>query len=294
MHSKYIWCILLTILINTAFISPVSSRELVEYYSSENILKFADHLWTQGDYLRAVGEYQRYLFYRPNAREEIRYRIALCYRLGGRSERAIESFEKYIQEFPESKLVSGAYYQVGVSYFLLQQFDDSVKYLESSFSRIIDVRYKTESQQLIGLSYLMQQQWRDAEKIFVELQESDTLAIREKALVYRNYAVQGANLRTRSPFLAGFLSTLVPGAGRLYTGRVGDAVNSVLLVGLTGWQTYDGFRRNGISSVKGWTLGTLSTVFYIGNIYGSAISARLYNREITEDFLSGLSIELAY
>ena len=294
MHSKYIWGILLIILLNTAFISPVSSREPVEYYSSENILKFADHLWTQGDYLRAVGEYQRYLFYRPKAREEIRYRIALCYRLGGRIERAIESFEKYIQEFPESKLASGAYYQVGVSYFLMQQFDDSVKYLESSFSRIIDARYKTESQQLIGLSYLMQQQWKDAEMIFNELQESDTFAVREKALVYRNYAVQGANLRTRSPLLAGFLSTLVPGAGRLYTGRVGDAVNSVLLVGLTGWQTYDGFRRDGISSVKGWTLGTLSTVFYIGNIYGSAISARLYNREITEDFLSGLSIELAY
>ena len=221
MHSKYIWCILLTILINTAFISPVSSREPVEYYSSENILKFADHLWTQGDYLRAVGEYQRYLFYKPKAREEIRYRIALCYRLGGRSERAIESFEKYIQEFPESKLVSGAYYQVGVSYFLLQQFDDSVKYLESSFSRIIDVRYKTESQQLIGLSYLMQQQWRDAEKIFNELQESDTLAIREKALVYRNYAVQGANLRTRSPLLSRFFIYTCSGSRKtLYgTGR---------------------------------------------------------------------------
>ena len=120
------------------------------------------------------------------------------------------------------------------------------------------------------------------------------MSAREKAITYSEYAIRGTNLSTRSPFLAGFLSTIVPGAGRLYIGRVGDAFTSLLLVGLTGWQTYEGFRRDGIASAKGWTLGTLGSIFYVGNIYGSVISARIYNREITEDFLSGLSIELVF
>lgn len=294
MHSKHISRILLILLLNLSFLYVANAEEPVKYYNSENILKFADHLLKQGDYLRAAGEYQRYLFYKPKEREEINYRIALCYRFGGKTKKAIESLKKYLQEFPKSKYRSSTYYQIGVSYFLMQHFETSANYLDSSLSHIADIQYKTEAQQLIGLSYLMQWQWHKAEMIFNEMQKSELLAVREKALTYSEYAVQGAKLPTRSPFLAGFLSAIVPGTGRLYTGRVGDGITSLLLVGLTGWQTYDGFRRDGISSTKGWTLGTVGTIFYVGNIYGSVISARIYNREITEDFLSGLTIELAY
>lgn len=294
MHSKHISRILLIILLKLSVLYGANADEPVKYYSSENILKFADHLLKQGDYLRAAGEYQRYLFFKPMEREEITYRIALCYRFGGEPEKAIESFREYLLEFPKSQYKSSAYYQIGVSHFLMQHFEASANYLDSSLPHITDLRYKTESQQLIGLSYLMQWQWSKAERIFNEMEKSEILAVREKALAYSDYAVRGTKLPTRSPFLAGFLSTIVPGTGRLYTGRVGDAITSLMLVGLTGWQAYDGFRRDGISSAKGWTLGTLGTVFYVGNIYGSIISARIYNREITEEFLSGLTIELAY
>lgn len=293
MHSNKLWGLLLIILLNILFIPIANSKESVKYYSPENISKFADHLFEQGDYLRAAGEYQRYLFYVPKESEKIKYRIALCYRLGGKTEQAIESFEEYLQEYPESDFSSSAYYQIGVSHFLMQQFEDSANFLDTSLSHIKDVRYKTGSQQLIGISYLMQKQWHDAEKIFNGLQKSDIAIVREKSVELSKYAVQGNELPTRSPFLAGFLS-IVPGAGKVYTRRYGDAFSSLLLVGLTGWQTYDGFRRDGISSVKGWTLGTLSSIFYVGNIYGSVISARIYNRELTENFLSGLTIELSY
>ena len=298
MHSKQICGLLFIILLNSTglgfFLSVANAEEPVEYYSSENILKFADYLMQQRDYLRAAGEYQRYLFYQPKEKEEINYRIAICYRFGGKTEKAIDSFTEYLQEFPGSKYASNVYYQIGVSYFLMQRFEETAKYLNTSIPNIPDVRFKTESQQLIGLSYLMQRQWHTAEEIFNQLQQSEILLVREKAKAYSEYAIQGTNLPTRSPFLAGFLSTIVPGTGRLYTGRVGDAFTSLILVGLTGWQTYDGFNRDGITSAKGWTLGTLGTIFYVGNVYGSVISARVYNREITEEFLSGLSIELAY
>ena len=47
------------------FLSVVSAETPPDYYSPENVRKFADFLYEQGDYLRAIGEYQRYLFYRP-------------------------------------------------------------------------------------------------------------------------------------------------------------------------------------------------------------------------------------
>jgi len=295
----------LVILLSTAFLSVVASAEPFDYYSSENVRKFADFLYAEGDYLRAAGEYQRYLFYSTHGRiqspaltientAQIHYKIALCYRLGGKTEQAIHTFETLLQAHPESPLASSAIYQIGVSYFLMEQFEQSAQFLRETLSDMVDAQQLAEAQQLIGVSHLMQKQWFEAGEIFKALQESDIIEVKESATGYHTYAERGAQLPTHSPFLAGFLSTILPGAGRLYTGRPADALTSLLTVGVMGWQAYDGFSRDGISSTKGWTFGTLGGIFYLGNIYGSVISARVYNRHIENEFLTTLSIELPY
>ena len=294
MPNKQIWGFLLVILLKTTFLPVVNAEEPFAYYSPENVLKFADFLYTQGDYLRAVDEYQRYLFYQPQESAQIHYKIAVCYQFGGKTEQAIRGFEALLRTDPESQFASRAYYQIGATYFLQGQFERSVQFLNDALPRITDARQHTEAEQLIGLSYLKQKQWSKASEVFKALQKSDVMQIREKSVVYHKYAEKGEHLPTRSPFLAGTLSTIVPGAGRLYTGRFGDALTTLFTVGITGWQAYDGFRRDGISSAKGWTLGTLCGIFYVGNIYGSVISARVYNQHITDEFLATLSIELSY
>lgn len=308
----WIWCQIMrlfkfALLIFVMFASVASAQ--VDYYSPENVLQFADFLFEEGDYLRAASEYQRYLYYARlentsteenqtpesqttarNAREAIHYKIALCYRLGGKPMRAIDTFETLLQKHPQSPFASRAYYQLGVSYFLMEQFSDAVQFLQKTLPRITDARLHTEAKQLIGLAYLMQKQWREADEVFMALQANGT----DKAAMYRQYAVQGANLPNRNPFLAGILSAILPGAGRFYTGRTGDAIASLIIVGFTGWQAYDGFNRDGITSVKGWTFGTIGGAFYLGNIYGSVISARVYNRTVENEFLSTLSIEFPF
>lgn len=282
------------LLFSVVFLSVADAEAPPDYYSPENIRKFADFLYEQGDYLRAVGEYQRYLFYQPQDNEEIRYKIAVCYRFGGKTEQAIQGFETLLRTDPESRFASRAYYQIGATYFLMDRFDQSARFLHEALPHIVDTRQHAEAEQLIGLSYLMQKRWSEAGEVFKTLQRTDIVSVREKAAVYYDYAESGETLPTRSPFLAGALSGIVPGAGRLYTGRIGDALTSLITVGVTGWQAYDGFRRDGISSAKGWTLGTLCGIFYVGNIYGSVISARVYNRQITDEFLATLFVELLY
>ena len=294
MNSIQIWTIVLIISLSTTFLSDIAAEEAVEYYTPENVLKFADFLYAQGDYLRAADEYQRYLFYKPQDTEQIHYRIAVSYRFGGKTEQALQGFETLLRTAPKSEFASRAYYQIGATYFLQGQFERSVQFLGEVLPRITDTRQHAEAEQLIGLSYLKQKRWSEASAVFKTLQASDVLSIREKAMVYHDYAEKGAGVSTRSPFLAGILSTIVPGAGRLYTGRLGDALTSLFTVGFTGWQAYDGFRRDGISSAKGWTLGTLCGIFYVGNIYGSVISARVYNRHVTDEFLATLTVELPY
>ena len=289
--------LLLIICLTTALLPVAAAEESIEYYSPENVRKFADFLYKQGDYLRAAGEYQRYLFYLSEASgegEQIRYKIALCYRFAGENEQAIRNFEILLRSRPQRQFASRAYYQIGATYFLMDEFEQSAQFLSEVLPRIVDARQHTEAEQLIGLSYLMQKQWSEAGEIFKTLKTSSVITVKEKASVYHSYAEAGTHLPRRSPFLAGILSTVIPGAGRLYTGRIGDALTSLLTVGIVGWQAYDGFRRDGLSSVKGWTLGTLGGIFYVGNIYGSVVSARVHNQDVEDEFLATISVELPY
>ena len=298
MNTTQLHRFLLIIFLTTTLLPFASTEEPIEYYAPENVRKFADFLYEQGEFFRASGEYQRYLFHiseKEAESEKIRYKIALCYRFAGQTEQAIENFQTLLQTHPKSQFASRAYYQIGATYFFIDRFEQSTQFLSEALPYITDKRQRAEAEQLIGLSYLMQKQWSEASEVFKILQGSDVISVKEKALAYHNYAETGAQLPTRSPFLAGVLSTIVPGSGRLYTGlRIGDAVTSLITVGVTGWQAYDGFRRDGLSSVKGWTLGTISGIFYLGNIYGSVISARVYNRRVEDEFLTTLSIELPY
>ncbi len=84
----------------------------------------------------------------------------------------------------------------------------------------------------------------------------------------------------KSPLLAGILSTILPGAGRLYTGDYGEAVASMVLTGIFGYLAVsnfaDGYPRSGI------IFSSIALFFNAGNIYGSVLSAKTYNREARE------------
>ncbi len=90
---------------------------------------------------------------------------------------------------------------------------------------------------------------------------------------------QSRHLAYRSPALAGLLSAVIPGAGRAYLGRWGDAVFSFVLIGApAGIAAYE-FTRSGASSVGGWILASIAGLFYLGDIYGSVVGAVLYDQQ---------------
>ena len=75
-------------------------------------------------------------------------------------------------------------------------------------------------------------------------------------------------------------STLLPGAGKVYAGRLGEGIASFLAVGTLGLATWDHARKDGISHWTTLALGSLCAYFYIGNIYGSYVSVSLYNQDL--------------
>ena len=90
------------------------------------------------------------------------------------------------------------------------------------------------------------------------------------------------NYKKKSPFMAGFLSTVVPGLGKVYTGHIGEGVASFLTVGSLAAITAENWAKNGIVDWKTITFGTLFSVFYIGNIYGSVATVKVYRMQFNE------------
>ena len=253
------------------------------YDSPENILKFADHLYQEGDYLRAAGEYQRYLFHSSQDADNVQYRLGMCYRRAGDTERAIASFHKLTQ----SSLKFAASYQIAYSYFLSGRHKNSIQFLNEAMDRTEDNDERGKLQILSTFNHLHQKRWSDAERMLGTPKIRDE-ELSQTALTLRANAQEGMYLPRRSPALAGLLSAVVPGAGKLYCGQYGDGIYSLFLAGVTGLLAWDGFQENGVHSVRGWIFGSAFGIFYAGNIYGSTIAARVYNHQLETDLLKRL------
>ncbi len=90
--------------------------------------------------------------------------------------------------------------------------------------------------------------------------------------------------RFKSPALAMAMSAVLPGSGKAYSKRWGDAAISFILVSTSAFASYRAFKRKGIKSVNGWIFGGVAFSFYSSNIYGSYKSAKRYNEDLRKQY----------
>ena len=265
--------------------------EQVDCDHPSNILKFADHLYRTGDYRRAIAEYHRYLSREssPNllpvlevkiSRYHCWLKIGDCHRQIGEVESAISVFQEVAQK--GNKLAETARYQIGSTYFLAADHQRSIAaFSELAGSTWTDSPRQKKAKLWIGINQLFLHQWDQAEDQFEALSKAEDT----QPGYYRTLAKQGRDLPRKRPILAAALSAGLPGAGRIYVERPADFLTTLPTVILTGWLAYDGFRQSGVRSVKGWAFGTIGGIFYLSNIYGSAIAAQIHNRQTVDQFL---------
>ena len=94
----------------------------------------------------------------------------------------------------------------------------------------------------------------------------------------------------KSEFTSVLLSTIIPGAGKIYTEEYSDGIIAFLVTGLMGYISYTDFKAD--HKFRGWLFAGLTAFFYGGNIYGSAASAQIYNARINFNLNSDLKIYL--
>lgn len=87
--------------------------------------------------------------------------------------------------------------------------------------------------------------------------------------------------KRKSPLLAAAASALVPGLGKVYAGRLDEGVAAFMTVGVLGALTANCWVKDGLSDWKTITFGSLTSLFYLGNIYGSYFSVGIYNNMLS-------------
>ncbi|MBR1774756.1 MAG: hypothetical protein IJ759_04435 [Bacteroidales bacterium] len=96
--------------------------------------------------------------------------------------------------------------------------------------------------------------------------------------------------KKKSLFVAGALSTLVPGLGKVYAGNIGEGISSFLICGSLMGVTAENWYKKGLTNWKTILFGTISAVFYIGNIYGSVVTVKVN----CENFNSRTDVQILY
>jgi TM2 domain-containing membrane protein YozV len=98
-----------------------------------------------------------------------------------------------------------------------------------------------------------------------------------------NYSKNISETKQKSPFIAGLMSAIIPGTGKMYSGKIGEGFASLLLVGIFSVSTIEQFRNGGFSNPQTYLIGIPALLFYSGNIYGSYFSVNIQNLEFKEE-----------
>ena len=283
----------LTIMITA--ISPVIAQE-PDAMTPARVHGFARYLENLGEYRRAANELERLLPDAPSSSDTLALRISTLYVRAGELALSEQTLRRALSMATAPSIESLRYALAGTLY-RQQRFAEAASIADTitasaGANRPNDMRMRTL---LLGsLCSAEQLNWDAARKGALQarlLASTPTYQVVIDSLV--SHIDMSSEIPTKSPFLAGLLSTIVPGLGKVYTGHPMDGLFSLLSIGTFAYASYDGFASGGSSSFRGWFFGALASGLYLGNIYGSALSASIVRDESTRRILTRLRMDFA-
>lgn len=237
--------------------------------SDLNRILFADYLYCEQDYLRAAEEYES--LSHTFVTDTILYKIGKSYSIIGNYSKAINSFNL----IPDSsEMFFNSRLEQAKIFYLTNEKNLLLNLLTSdNFS-------SPELKKLLISFYLNMNQPDSISNDLIQLSDEDEFTL-------KNFFERRKNPPYKSEMLAGILSAIVPGAGKIYTEEYGDGITAFILTGLFSYLSYDNFKHN--HNFRAYLFSGLAAGFYLGNIYGSVASAQIFNAKIDFNFLKELS-----
>jgi outer membrane protein assembly factor BamD (BamD/ComL family)/TM2 domain-containing membrane protein YozV len=263
-----------------------SHAVVAEELPAGKMLSFADHLFEQGDYYRAITEYERVIFFYPDLPQakQARFQIAHAYLKGEKFDQAIARFRALADEYRNEELGRKSLSMVGEAYYQKRDYGRAADVFTVFIETYPDDTRADSARVMLGWSHLRQGDWQEAGGEFQKVPAGSSLRKQAEGLAEesKNYP----DIPKKSPLLAGGLSAVLPGAGQLYVGRPGDAAVSFLLNGVFILATVEAFHHD--NNAAGGILLFFESGWYLGNIYNATGSAHKYNRQAEQRYMEDL------
>lgn len=96
---------------------------------------------------------------------------------------------------------------------------------------------------------------------------------------FQTYKNQLIDFKKKSPVVAGLMSAVIPGSGKIYAGKTYQGIASMLPIAALALLTNESYHKRGPRSAEFYIFGSLLTVFYVGNIWGSVFSVKITREE---------------
>lgn len=236
-----------------------------QFTSDEEIEKFADHLFCEGDFLRSIIEYRSLSDFNFSLNYQRKVGIAFM---------KMEKYDSALAQL-ESNIFNEADNLVRDEINLLKL---KIFFLKNDFYNVDNFVPKIENesisqsiQKLKFFSKLIKIEETTPQPLFADEEKSSV----NKLLEYKN------NINIKSPTTAALLS-IIPGLGKVYTEEYGDAISAFIFNSVFAFLAYDNFSAG--HNIRGWIFSAVSAGYYGGNIYGAAASAQIYNARTKAQF----------
>jgi len=128
--------------------------------------QFAEDYFKNGEYYRAIGEYERFIYFFPlsDKVELARYKIGLCFLYGEQYSDAIKAFDKLIEDYKNTRYALKSYLKISSAYVLLKRYDAALTHIKNVITIAPNQKIKDEAYYQGGWVYLEMSLWEKAQK----------------------------------------------------------------------------------------------------------------------------------
>jgi tetratricopeptide (TPR) repeat protein len=250
------------------------------FLSSAEYLSFAEHLFEEGDYLRAISEYKRlkYFSVSKDSSEFYQFRIGTCYLKRGEYKKAKRVFDNLVLEDVEDPYLERS---IVISSSICSIKMGDIEYAKIGLvDRMANEEVCDSCHYLIGICHLKEKKWNDARDEFKRIEVD---GLRDKGL---EKLEKTSNAKFKSPKVALWLSTFIPGAGQIYSGKIFQGIVSFSLNVSLGYLTYKAARED--RNMDAFLILYFGVQrFYFGNLN----QAQRYSKEYNRNIIKNISIE---
>ncbi|RKU19743.1 hypothetical protein C6503_07465 [Candidatus Poribacteria bacterium] len=232
-------------------------------------LSLGSHLAAQGNYDAAITEYKRFLFFHPDDPRvgEVYYNIGVAYKAQSLWTEAVNALRIATHLAIDSETKSAYQLELAVTLIATKNYDLAQLELIKITLRNPPIQLYRRALFLQAVAYIYQFRWEEARSVLRNYTTDKNLDALFEAAV---------NMPQKSTKVAKTLSTILPGAGHVYTGNWRDGLNALFLNGALGFLIIDAVLDEHYTDAALWG-GLIFLRYYRGNTFRAEAAVKEFN-----------------